>query len=591
MPNETSEIIIGIDLGTTNSEVALIRDGKVEVLEIENGSQQLPSYVGLDEEGEILVGEAARNQYVLYPERTIKSVKRYMGTDEQIQMGDKQYSPQEISAIILRRLKQIAESASGESITRAVITVPAFFSDAQRQATRDAGEIAGLKVERIINEPTAAALAYETGHQDDNIILVYDLGGGTFDVSVVQMNQDVVEVKASHGNNKLGGDDFDQKLVDHIVQHINDKYDVDATESARAMSRITRAAENTKIALSSQPYYTIEEEHLLDRKGKGKPIHLSLEISRTDYEEMISDFIDSTLESIHTALDGAKMRASDLDEILLVGGSTRTPLVQKRLESELDMQPRMELDPDLCVAMGAAIQAGMLSGGDQIGPILVDVTPYTFGTSALGQMFGMEYPHCFVPLIRKNTPIPVTFSQSFYTAYDDQEAVEVKVYQGEDSDAMKNTEIGEFLLEDLDGLPAGSPIVITYSLDINGILNVTTLEKKNGVEHTLVIDNAISRFQEDELEQAKSALQDLMKDVENPEETENQKNREHIKATALIEKARKLLSSLEGDDSEDAVDMIETLESALKEDNKEDLQQAIDDLSDLLYYLEPTIES
>ena len=589
MPNETSDIIIGIDLGTTNSEVSLIHDGKVEVLEIENGSKQLPSYVGLDDKGELLVGEAARNQYVLYPERTIKSVKRYMGTDEQIQMGDGQHSPQEISAIILHRLKQVAEKATGETIERAVITVPAFFSDAQRQATRDAGEIAGLKVERIINEPTAAALAYETGHQDDSTILVYDLGGGTFDVSVVQMNQDVVEVKASHGDNHLGGDDFDQKLVDHIVSHIKDKYEVDATESARAMSRITRAAENTKIALSSQPYYTIEEEHLLDRKGKGKPIHLSLEISRTDYEEMISDFIDTTLEAIHTALDSAEMRTSDIDEILLVGGSTRTPLISQRLESDLNMQPRIELDPDLCVAMGAAIQAGMLSGGEQLGPILVDVTPYTFGTSALAEMYGMEYPHCFVPLIKKNTPIPVTFSQSFYTVYDGQDAVEVKVYQGENRDAMKNTEIGEFMLEDLKNLPAGSPIIITYSLDINGILNVSTVEKKSGVEQHLVIDNAISRFQEDELEQAKSALKNLMQDTESSEEdTESQKNREHIKATALIEKTRKLLPSLKGDDSEDAVDMIETLEEALKQDDKNQLQQAIDDLSDLLYYLEPT---
>ncbi len=589
MPNKTSETIIGIDLGTTNSEVALIRNGAVEVLEIENGNKQLPSYVGLDEKGEILVGEAARNQYVLYPERTIKSVKRHMGSNEQIQMGDKQYSPQEISAIILRHLKQIAEKACGESISRAVITVPAFFSDTQRQATRDAGEIAGLKVERIINEPTAAALAYEAGDQNDNIILVYDLGGGTFDVSVVQMDQDMVEVKASHGDNHLGGDDFDQKLIDHIVEFIKDKYDVDATDSARAMSRITRAAEETKIALSSQAYYTIEEEHLLERPGKGKPIHLSLEVSRTEYEEMISDYIDTTLEAIHTALDGAKMSASDIGEILLVGGSTRTPLVQQRLESDLKIQPRIEVNPDLCVAMGAAIQAGMLNG-KQLGPILVDVTPYTFGTSAISQMFGMRYPHCFVPLIKKNTPIPVTFSQSFYTSYENQTEVEIKVYQGEDPDAMKNTEIGEFYLKDLKKLPEGSPIIVTFSLDINGILSVTSTEKKQGVECSLVIDNAISRFQEEELEQAKNTLRNLMQDKENPKETEDQKNREHIKATALIEKARKLLPSLEGDDSEDAVDMIKALENALRKEHPNELQQAIDDLSDLLYYLEPTIE-
>jgi molecular chaperone DnaK (HSP70) len=588
MSNETSDIIIGIDLGTTNSEVALIQDGKVEVLEIENGSKQLPSYVGLDDNGEILVGEAARNQYILYPERTIKSVKRHMGEDKQIQMGDKQYSPQEISAIILHHLKQIAEAATGEAITRAVITVPAFFSDAQRQATRDAGEIAGLKVERIINEPTAAALAYETGQRDDYKILVYDLGGGTFDVSVVEMNQDVVEVKASHGNNHLGGDDFDQKLVDHIVKHLQETYDVDATQSTRAMSRIIRAAENAKIALSSQAYYTIEEEHLLDGKKKGKPIHLSLEISRSDYEKMISDFIDTTLEAIHTALDSADLRTADIDEIVLVGGSTRTPLVQQRLDSDLDMQPRMELDPDLCVAMGAAIQAGMLSGGDRPGPILVDVTPYTFGTSAMGEMYGMEYPHCFVPLIHKNTPIPVTFSNSFYTIVDNQEIVDIKVYQGEDPDAMKNTEIGSFKLKNLKNLPAGSPIVITFSLDINGILNVSTLEKKSGTEKSLVIDNAISRFQEDELEQAKNALQELMYDKkDSPETAKKKENREHIKAIALLEKARKLLPSLQGDDSEDAIDMIEALDNAITENDNDKIKQAMDELSDLLYYLEP----
>jgi len=588
MTNETTDIIIGIDLGTTNSEVALIRDGHVEVLEIENGNKQLPSYVGLDADGELLVGEAARNQYVLYPERTIKSVKRYMGTDEQIQMGDKQYSPQEISALILNRLKQVAQNATGESITRAVITVPAFFSDAQRQATRDAGEIAGLKVERIINEPTAAALAYETGQQDEHNVLVYDLGGGTFDVSVVQMHQDMVEVKASHGDNHLGGDDFDQKLVEHIVDYIKDKYDLNAIESPRAMSRITRAAENAKIALSSQSYYTIEEEHLLERTGKGKPIHLSLEISRSDYETMISGFIDTTIEAIHTALDSAELRTTDIDKILLVGGSTRTPLVQQRLESALNMQPHFELDPDLCVAMGAAIQAAMLSGDHQLGPILVDITPYTFGTDAVGEMFGMEYPHCFVPLIKKNTPIPVTFSESFYTMVDNQETVEVKVFQGENIDAIKNTEIGAFFLKDLKNLPAGSPVVVTFSLDINGILNVSTIERKNGIEESLVIDNAISRFQEDELQKAKTALLDLVQDNDNPEDAQTQKNREHTKAIALIEKTRKLLPSLEGDDSEDAVEMIESLEKALKQDDKVVLQDAIDELSDLLYYLEPT---
>jgi len=590
MAQSDSDIIIGIDLGTTNSEVALIREGKVEVLEVENGHKQLPSYVALGENGELMVGETARNQYPLYPERTIKSVKRHMGSDEKLRLGERQFSPQEVSAMILRRLKQVAETACGCAIGRAVITVPAFFSDVQRQATRDAGEIAGLTVERIINEPTAAALAYECGHQEAKNILVYDLGGGTFDVSVVHIDSGVVEVRASHGDNHLGGDDFDHRLLEHICHFLKEEHGVDAKASTRAVSRINRAAETAKIALSSQPYYTVEEEYLLEKDGA--PIHLSLEISRDEYEKMIADYIDQTLEAVHTALDGAGLRASDIDELLLVGGSTRTPLVQERLEAEMGIQPRLELDPDLCVAMGAAVQAGMM-GGEKIGPILVDVTPYTFGTSAIDYMDGMEYPYCFVPLIRKNTPIPVTHSESFYTAYDGQEKIEVNVYQGEDKDALNNTKIGSFLLEIQGYLPAQSPIVTTFSLDINGILNVSTSEKKSGHTQHLTIDNALSHFQENEMEQARTALQRLMAgddfDDEGDDADETQETRERVKDQALLEKARTLLPALEGDDRDDAVDLIEALDLALRGDDAGALKKASDELSDFLYYIEPDL--
>ncbi len=590
MAQSESDIIIGIDLGTTNSEVALIRGGKVEVLEVENGHKQLPSYVALGENGELLVGETARNQYPLFPERTVKSIKRHMGSDEKVQLGEQQFTPQEISAMILRRLKQVAEAACGCAIERAIITVPAFFSDVQRQATRDAGEIAGLKVERIINEPTAAALAYECNQKQAKNILVYDLGGGTFDVSVVHIDSGVVEVRASHGDNHLGGDDFDHRLLEHICRFIEDEHGVDARDSTRAMSRINRAAETAKIALSSQPYYTVEEEYLLEKDGV--PIHLSLEISRDEYEAMIADYIDQTLEAVHTALDGAGLRALDIDEILLVGGSTRTPLVQERLEAEMGMQPRLELDPDLCVAMGAAVQAGMM-GGTKIGPILVDITPYTFGTSAIDEFKGMSYPYCFIPLIRKNTPIPVTHSESFYTAYDGQKAIEVKVYQGEDKDALNNTEIGSFLLEIQGNLPAGSPIVTTFSLDINGILNVSTLEKKSGHTQHLTIDNALSHFQENEMEQAKTALQKLMAgddyDDEDDDIDEIQETRERVKDKALLEKAKNILPLLEGDDREDAVDLIEALDLALRKDDVRALKMASDELSDFLYYISPDL--
>ena len=579
-----SDTIIGIDLGTTNSEVAIIQNGEVRVLEAEQGHKQLPSYVGLGESGELLVGQAARNQYILYPERTIKSIKRRMGEDVQISLGDRQYTPQQISAMILRRLKQVAEEFLGEEVERAVITVPAYFSDVQRQATRDAGEIAGLKVERIINEPTAASLAYEANNSEARTILVYDLGGGTFDVSVVRMEKDIVEVLASHGNNSLGGDDFDQKIVDHIIAWLKEKHGESLEIPAQAMSRITRAAEEAKIALSSQPYCLIEEEHLLEKDGR--PVHLSLELSREEYEEMIAPYIDETLSAIHTALDGADLRVADIDEILLVGGSTRTPLVSRRLEEELGQQPRSEIDPDLCVAAGAAIQAGMIAG-EKVSSILVDVTPYTFGVSAIGELDGEYYPFKFVPIIRKNTPIPVTRSESFFTSYDGQEKIRVHVYQGEDPDALKNTEIGEFLITGLSDVPSGNPIVTTFSLDINGILHVTTREKNTGLEESLTINNAMSRFQEEELDQARREVESLMEDNDSEGARDATRNPAAAEAQALIEKATSLLEKVEAEeDREDILEMTKAVKEALQDDDAERLSVAINELNDLVYYLE-----
>ncbi len=411
--NSMTETIIGIDLGTTNSEVALVRDSRVEVLDIKKGMKLFPSYVGLADDGALLLGETARNQYAVHPERTIRSIKRQMGNDIKVRLGEREYTPQDISAMILRRLKSIAEAHIGEPVTRAVITVPAFFNDAQRQATRDAGELAGLDVARIINEPTAAALAYEGANQERKRILVYDLGGGTFDVSVVKMESGIVEVLASHGNNHLGGDDFDQKIVAYCVAHLQEVSGVDATTSDMAMARITRAAENAKIVLSNEPFVRIEEEYLLDHAGKA--INLSLELTREDYEQMIEGFIDETLDAVHIAMDGAGLNVSELDEILLVGGATRTPLISRRLESTLSLQARMDVDPELCVAAGAAIQGAMIAG-DSSATVLVDVTPYTFGTSALGEFGGEMYPFCFIPIIRKNTPIPVSKTEMFYTS-------------------------------------------------------------------------------------------------------------------------------------------------------------------------------
>jgi molecular chaperone DnaK len=576
-----AQTIIGIDLGTTNSEVAVVREGRVQVLEIQPGSKLLPSVVGFSEDGTLLVGEPARNQYALYPQRTVRSIKRLMGEDTHITLGEQQYTPQEISAIILRQLKSIAERHLGEEIHKAVITVPAYFSDAQRQATREAGTIAGLEVVRIINEPTAASLAYEGEHQEQKVVLVYDLGGGTFDVSVVRIESDVVEVLASHGNNRLGGDDFDLKIIEYIQSQIKDAHQLDPTSSPQAMARINQAAEAAKIALSDQPYVQIEEEYLLERSGV--PVHLSLELARHDYEEMIADYVDETLQAIHTALDGARMTVSDLDEVLLVGGSTRTPVIARRLEEELRLQPRSEIDPELCVASGAAIQAAMIAG-ERVGSVLVDITPYTFGTSALAEYKGKLYPFTFIPLIRKNTPIPVTKSEVFYTTFDGQEKVEINVYQGEDKDALNNTKIGRFMVEGLSDVPQGNPIVNTFNLDLNGILHVTSVEKNTGLENSIRIENAISRFENEEMEQAIDRVQGLFDESDDHGGT--QLRRENIQAHALIEKAQRLMAQAGDDDREDMINLIETINDALQADDSELLQEATDQLSDLIFYLE-----
>jgi len=571
-----NDIIIGIDLGTTNSEVAVIQDGRPRIIEVD-GAEILPSVVGLADDDTLLVGRTARNQYTLYPERTVRSVKRRMGEDVRLPMGKQEYTPQEISALILGRLKKAAEDDLGQPVTKAVITVPAYFSDAQRQATREAGRLADLDVVRIINEPTAAALAYEADHKEPKNILVYDLGGGTFDVSVVRLNQDVTEVLASHGNNHLGGDDFDAKLVEHVAAHITEDSGIDPSDNRSAMARIVRACETAKIALSDAPFARIEEEYLLEKGGE--PVHLSLELDRSDYEDMIATYLDETLEATHIALQGAGLAATDIQEILLVGGATRTPLVQQRLEKELGMQPRSEMDPDLCVAAGAAIQAAVISG-QQVTGVLVDVTPYTFGTSAWSDLNGEPYPYTFVPLIRKNTPIPVTKSEAFQTMYDGQRTIDVRIFQGEDPDALNNTEIGSFRIEGLGDVPAGNVIVTTFALDVNGILHVTSQEKRTGLEKQITIDNATARFETQELEAARERLSVLTQDDATSE------RRENIQAQALIEKAERLMESANAEDKEDLVNLVEAVRDALAAGDADATERAVAELSDLIYYLE-----
>jgi molecular chaperone DnaK (HSP70) len=579
-----NEIIIGIDLGTTNSEVAIVEKGVVVVI-TDNNKKILPSFVGIDDQGDILVGESARNQYLVYPERTVKSIKRLMGQGIQVDLAGHAYAPQEISAIILKRLKAIAEQYVGQTVTKAVITVPAYFSDAQRHATREAGEIAGLEVVRMINEPTAAALAYGGNQLEQKRMLVYDLGGGTFDVSVVNIEAGVVEVLSSHGDNHLGGDDFDQQIIEHILDHLQEIYDVDVRQHSKALARITRAAENAKFALSDQPYAKIDEEYLLEHEGAA--IHLSIELSRNDYEEMIEDYINATLDAVHIALKGAKLTSVDIDEIVLVGGSTRTPCIRERLYNEFGFEPHSEVDPDLCVAMGAAIQAAMING-QEVNAVLVDVTPYTYGTSALAYLNDDYYPFTYIPIIHKNTALPNRKTEAFVTHYDGQEVVNITIYQGEDPDALNNIKIGEFLVEGLQDVEAGNVITLTLALDLNGMLHVSAQEKATGLEKSITIQNAISRFEHGALDTAKHRINKLFGQNETGSVIydDDKETPEILAARQLIVKAESLFDQTADEDKEDMIDLIEDIYSCIEAGLDDRLQESVIKLADIIYYLE-----
>jgi len=574
--------ILGIDLGTTNSEIAIYRDGRPEVLRDDQGRIILPSVVGLTETGELLVGEEARNQFLLYPERTVRSIKRRMGSDAKVQLGEREYTPQEISAIILSRLKEIAQARLGRPIRKAVITVPAYFSDTQRQATREAGEIAGLEVARIINEPTAAALVYEAAQHQGKRILVYDLGGGTFDVSVVRIEQGVVEVISSHGNNHLGGDDFDHKIVEHVLEHLKLKHGVDVADRPQAMARILRSAEDAKKQLSDQPYARIAEEYLAEHSGQ--PVNLDLELSREEYEDMIAPFIEETLGAIHIALESAGLTSSQVDEILLVGGATRTPLIRRRLVEAFGTQPRGEVDPDLCVAMGAAIQGAAMTG-TEVSAVLVDVTPYTFGTSALGELNGELYPYHYVPIIPKNTPIPARMSEVFFTVLDEQTDVDVRIYQGENNDALENIKIGEFRVSGLSREPAGNPVIVDLALDRDGILQVSAREKKTGLERRITIDNATSRYDREQLDEARQRIGALFGDQEQAASVGSGAATDSA-VDALLARASAKLDETGEEDRTEIIDLIEAIRDARSSGDSAVLEDVRSQLQDLLFYLE-----
>jgi molecular chaperone DnaK len=592
-----ADIIVGIDLGTTNSEVAALVDGKVEVLAAD-GEQIMPSYVGLSPQGQLLVGTPARNQYILYPERTVKSIKRLMGSDQRVMLGERTYSPPEISALILRALKTRVEAALGAPVTRAVITVPAYFSDAQRQATRDAGEIAGLEVVRILNEPTAAALAYGADRQEDRTVLVYDLGGGTFDVSLVQVHSEITEVLASHGNTHLGGDDFDQLLLDFVHERFGAAGGPDLKADRRAMSRLLHAVEEAKKRLSFEPYAQVREEHLAERAGV--PVHLDLEVSRSEYEDLIRHLVEGTLDSVHQALADANKRPDQVDEILLVGGATRTPLISRLLEEKTGLVPRQDLHPDLCVALGAGVLAARLAGHD-VDRVLVDISPYSFGPSHLGLRHSVPYEHCYHPIIARNTPLPVSRTEPYFTIVDNQEAWRVSVYQGDDPDALNNILVGQFLIEGLSRVPAGNEILCRMDLDLDGILRVTATEKRTGLAKHITIEGATTALSEDEIAQARRRTAELYGDEDEEdldaddmtveaEVTEEGDGRDHrvriSEARALLERSRRLLDKMTAEDREEAIALHEQLEAAMDAQDWDQLRDASADLADLLFYVE-----
>jgi molecular chaperone DnaK len=593
-----ADLIVGIDLGTTNSEIAIVRDGKPFVFPDETGDPILPSFVGLSETGKLLVGKAARNQYPLAPERTIKSIKRKMGQDVTVRLGDKEYRPQEISAFILRALKERAEAALGQPVKKAVITVPAYFNDSQRQATREAGEIAGLEVVRILNEPTAASLTYDTSNEELRRILVYDLGGGTFDVSLVQAQQGVIEVLASHGDTHLGGDDFDDLLLKHVLSKFQMEHGVDLSENVVARARLLRAVEDAKKHLSFHPFARLEEEFLAEKNGQ--PLHLNLEISREEYEELIRAPLLRTMESVQRALEDAQVSPGQMHRIVLVGGSTRTPLVSGLLEDRLQQLAHQEVNPDLCVAMGAAVQAGLIAGLD-VGTVLVDITPHSLGIKTISRFHDWGQPFFFSRILNRNTPLPASRSEVFETVQDNQTRVDIEVFQGESDDCRFNHEIGKFTIEGLGRVPAGNLITVQFDLNLDGILKVSAREKATGLSKHVTIEGALkadesrteasrdhldsvweSAFEDDEDGEAPAAVNLEPELVAGPPEGQ----RESVQARALVEKAERMLGSMTSEDQAEVRRLIESVRNAMVDRKWDEVQSGTNQLSDLLFYLE-----
>ncbi|HWE60767.1 MAG TPA: Hsp70 family protein [Chloroflexota bacterium] len=579
-------MIVGIDLGTTFSATAIVRDGKPMIL-AQGDERIMPSVVGLTPQGGLLVGTPARNQYTLYPERTVRSIKRKMGTEERVRLGDREYTPQEISAIILRELKRRAEAQLGAPAERAVITVPAYFSDAARQATREAGEIAGFVVERIINEPTAAALAYGLDRSGERqLVAVYDLGGGTFDVSIIELDAGVVEVRASHGDTQLGGDDFDQRLVEYLADRFKQEHGIDPRDEPRALARLTRAAEAAKIALSSQPFTRVREEYLATEGSR--PLHLDVEISRAEFEGLIGDLVDRTLQAFDAALADTGIGAENLDKILFVGGSTRIPLIWQAVYEHTGIEPEVAINPDEAVALGAAVQAAIIAG-EPLDAILVDVTSHSLGIEVAEVVLGQVVSDRYSVIIHRNTTIPTARSEVYSALTPAQTAIELKVYQGEESIASHNTLLGSFMFEGLRPETPGQPprITVTFDFDLNGILHVSAVDRGSGKEIGIQVKAARARLSAAEIAGSRADLEALEasewddEDVIEGEAT-TPNGVAYPEASALLARARRLLER-EPENVADLRAAIMALDAALNSGDPGAIETSQEALLDLIY--------